>query len=129
MQQSLKETFDVVVSLAGTARIATANGTGVDLQPYNAGTIVVVPVSWTDGTHALTVQESDDNSTFTNVAAGQLDGTMPTLSGAGGVSTISRVGYLGTKRYIRVVSTVSGATTGAVYAAMVLRGSPRRMPK
>ena len=129
MQQSLKETFDVVVSLAGTARTATANGTGVDLQPYNAGTIVVVPVAWTDGTHALTVQDSDDNSTFTNVAAAQLDGAMPTLSGAGGVSTISRVGYLGTKRYVRVVATVSGATTGAVYAAMVLRGSPRRMPK
>lgn len=128
MQQSMKETFDVAVSLAGTARTTTANGTSIDLQNFNAATAVVVPTAWTDGTHTLKLQDSPDGSSWTDVAAAQLDGSMPAISAGGGSPT--RVGYLGTARYLRAVTTVTGSpATGAVYTVLVLRGHARKLPK
>jgi hypothetical protein len=129
MIRSWKETFDIAVSLAGTARTASANGTAIDLANYQSTVIAVVPVSWTDGNHVLKLQDSPDNSVWTDVAASQLDGTMPTINAGVDATFFTRVGYLGARRYLRAVATVSGTTTGAVYSVIALRGSPRKMPK
>jgi hypothetical protein len=128
MSLDLKNNIATATSLAPAARTATANGTGVDLAGFSATAIVVVAGTVTDGTHAIKVQESDDNATFTDVAAGDLDGTAPSLQAAGS-NTVTEIGYRGIKRYIRAVSTVSGTTTGGVYAVLVVRGSARKYPK
>lgn len=110
--------MSVANSLAPAARTATANGTGIDLQGYRACAVVFVVGTITDGTHTPKLQESDDNSTFSDVAAADQSGTLAALAS----STNQEVSYIGTKRYIRAVSTVSGATTGGVYAAVAIRG-------
>lgn len=120
----IKQTTDVQTSLAPAARTATANGSGVDLSGFHSTEVAFVVGTITDGTHTPSVQESDDNSTFTAVAAADLIGTLAALAS----STNQRVGYRGTKRYLRAVSTVSGATTGGVYAAVVVRGDARKQP-
>lgn len=120
----IKQTQDVVNSLAPAARTATANGTGVDLANFHSATIAFIVGTITDGTHTPSVQESDDNSTFTAVAAADLIGTLANLAS----NTNQRVGYRGTKRYVRAVTTVSGATTGGVYAGVVARGDARKQP-
>lgn len=119
-----KQTQDVITSLAPAARTATANGTGVDLQNFQSATVAFVVGTITDGTHTPTVQESDDNSTFDAVAAADLIGTLAALA----TNTNQRIGYKGSKRYVRAVSTVAGATTGGVYSAVVLRGDARKQP-
>ncbi|KXG44967.1 hypothetical protein U473_01630 [Tepidibacillus decaturensis] len=120
----MKNNIDAVTTLEPAARTATANGTGVDLQGFDAATVVIQVGTITDGTHTPTIEESDDNVTFTAVDAADLIGTLSNLAN----STNQRVGYIGTKRYIRVVSTVSGATTGGVYGALVVRGHARKYP-
>jgi len=120
----IKQTIDVVNSLTPAARTATANGSGVDLSGFHSAEVAFVVGTITDGTHTPSVQESDDNSTFTAVAAADLIGTLAAL--ATGVN--QRVGYRGTKRYLRAVSTVSGATTGGVYAGVVVRSDARKQP-
>lgn len=120
----IKQTTDVQNSLTPAARTATANGSGVDLASFSSVEIAFVVGTITDGTHTPSVQESDDNSTFTNVAAADLIGTLAALAS----STNQRVGYKGIKRYIRAVTTVSGATTGGVYAAVVVRSDARKQP-
>lgn len=120
----IKTTQDAVNSLVPAARTATANGTGIDLANFASATLVFSVGTITDGTHTPTMQESDDNSTYTTVAAADLIGTFAALA-----STVNqRVGYRGIKRYIRGVSTVSGATTGGVYAAIVIRADARKQP-
>lgn len=120
----IKQTLDAQNSLAPAARTATANGTGVDLANFHSANVVFIVGTITDGTHTPSVQESDDNSTFTNVAAADLIGTLAALAS----NTNQRVGYRGTKRYVRAVSTVAGATTGGVYAGVVVRGDARKQP-
>lgn len=115
-------------SLTPAARSANTavNGTGVDLLGFESALILVTAGVITDGTHTIKLQESADNSTFTDVAAGDQLGTPPgpLTSGVGG-SASACWAYVGSKRYIRVVATTAGATTGGVFAASVLRGHAR----
>lgn len=122
--RDLKSNLDPRTSLAPAARTASANGSGVDLQGFDAALISFVVGTITDGTHTPSVEESTDNSVFTPVAATDLIGSLAALAS----STNQSVGYRGGKRYVRAVSTVAGATTGGVYAAIVVRGRPSQAP-
>lgn len=116
-------------SLAPAARVTgTANGTGVDLRGYDAAMIVVAFGAYTDGTHTPSVQHSADNSSYTAVSASELDGALSPVSSAGGANSVQSVGYLGSQRYVRVVMTVSGASSGALSTAQVIAGEPRCAP-
>lgn len=121
----------VVQSLMPSARTATANGTAVDTVTSGGmqdAVLVVHAGTVTDGTHAVKVQESADGSTgWTDVAAGNLQGSLPSLSSSAD-EAVTMVGVRPTKRYLRAVSTVSGATTGGVYAVSVVLGRPRFKP-
>lgn len=119
-----KQTQDMQNSLAPAARTASANGSGVDLANFASATVAFSVGTITDGTHTPSVEESDDNSTYTAVAAADLNGALAAL--ATGVN--QRVGYRGSKRYLRAVTTVAGATTGGVYAGVVIRGHGRKQP-
>lgn len=120
----LKNNADVAQSLAPATRTASANGGGVDLQGYEAAMVVFDAGTITDGTHTPSLEESDDDSTYTAVAAGDLDGSFADLASNG----IQRVGYTGAKRYVRAVITVSGATSGGTYGAAIVRGRPHAAP-
>jgi len=120
----LYNNLNVVATLAPAARTAAGTGTAVDLQGYEGALIQAVVGTITDGTHTLTVEESADGTTWTAVAAANLQGSFANLAS----NVNQKVGYLGTKRYIRVNATVSGATTGGVYAVAVVRGNPRKAP-
>lgn len=113
-----------VQSLKPAARTASANGTGVDISSYEGAMAVIDVGAWTDGSHTFELQESDDDSTYTAVAAADLQGTEPVVDGAPDDDQIYELGYLGSKRYLRVATTVSGTTTGAVYSASIVRGHP-----
>lgn len=126
--QDLYSEISVGRSLGPAARIASANGVGVDLQGFDAAVVVVETGTITDGTHTIEVQDSADNTTFAAVADADLKGTEPVIAAAND-DTVYEVGYFGIKRYIRAAVTVSGATTGGVYGANVVRGRARKLPK
>lgn len=117
------------LSLAPAARVTgTFNGTGVDLRGYDSALISVAFGAYTDGTHTPSVQHSTDNAMFTAVAASDLDGSLAAVSAAGSTNSVQCVGYVGANRYVRVVMTVAGATTGALSSALVVAGHPRSAP-
>lgn len=122
--RQLSSRISVVQSLVPAARTANATGTGVDLAGYHTAAIYVVAGTITDGTHTPVVQESNDNVTFTDVAADKLQGALVAITS----NSVQEVGYIGSKRYIRVNATVTGATTGGVYAAFVVRGRASSRP-
>jgi hypothetical protein len=116
---------DIRQSLKPLARTASANGSGVDLLGYDGAMIVVDAGTVTDGTHTVSLEESADNSTFTAVAAGNLEGTLPALITTND-DQIHTAEYRGTKRYVRGVITVTGSpSTGAVVGIAVIRGNPK----
>lgn len=125
-RKDLNKDLASATSLAPAARTATANGTGIDLQGFGASMVVWNVGAITDGTHTPKLQESDDNSTFTDVAAANLSGTHAALT----ANTNQEIGYIGRSRYVRPVVTVTGSpATGGVYAALVVRGRAKTLPQ
>jgi hypothetical protein len=122
MLKDLKSIVDVAQSIAPVAATSTKTGSGIDLSGYHAATAEVSFGVATDGTHTPKLQESDDNSTFADVVAADLLGSFSAVTSGAGGSAVQRVGYIGAKRYVRVVVTVAGATTGALVGANVMRG-------
>ena len=120
MNFDLYSNIDIAQSLSPAARTTSVNGTGIDLQGYQAAVFELSTGVITDGTHTLDLQESDDNSAFTSIAASDLLGTESTIALTDD-NVIKRCGYIGTKRYIRVAMTLSGTTTGGVYGINVIR--------
>ncbi|MYS47539.1 hypothetical protein GTY23_41495 [Streptomyces sp. SID5998] len=118
-------------TLGIATRTASTNGTGVDRAAggcdFQDAMVVVHTGVITDGTHAIDVQESDDNTTFTSVAASELQGTEPSI-GSADDNKMYVVGYKGTKRYLRVAVTASGTTSGGTYGASVILANPRTAP-
>lgn len=120
----LKNNLIHAQSLAPAARNSTGTGSSVDLQGAESALVVVNCGAITDGTHTPKVQESDaSGSGFTDVAAADLIGALAACT----ANAIQAVEYKGSKRYIRVVLTVAGATTGAVASASVIKGGLRHV--
>ena len=115
-------------SVGQGAHTATVNGTSVDTAGYDSATAYVLPGTWTDGSHTPKLQDSPDNATWTDVAAAQLIGAFTAISSAP-TAVNQKVGYVGSNRYLRAVSTVAGATTGAVYAIPIILGRGRKLPQ
>ena len=111
----------------------TVNGTDIDLSGFEAAVASVHFGAYTDGTHTPKLQEADDNGsgapgTYADVAAAGLIQAFSAVAAAGGANTLQEVGYIGGKRWIRVVMTTSGATSGAGSEASVILGRARSEP-
>lgn len=103
---------------------------------YAALTLELCPGAWTDGNHSWVINESDDNSTWTVVAAADIlpgpevgvYGTATTFVAVNAASTtVQRIDYIGRKRYVQVVSTETG-TTGLAYAILAHLFAPSIFP-
>jgi len=126
--KDLAALMNVVQTLRPQATTVNRTGTGVDLFGYEGAVCVVDSGLWTDGTHTVDIQDSDDNTTFAAVAAANLQGTKPVINSGTVDEQFYEVGYIGAKRYLRVDVGVAGATTGAVIGAGVMRGHPKVVP-
>lgn len=122
--KSLANSLKITVSIASAAQTADVTGTSVDLANYNSASVVFIPATITDGTHTPSVLDSDDNSTFTAVAAANLSATLAVLAS----DVVQKVDYMGTKRYIKPKVAVPDATTGGVYGAIIIRGNAHIKP-
>jgi len=119
---NMKKRENGATAIAPAAKTSTSNGSSVDLAGYQSALVVLVVGTITDGTHTPKLQECDDNSSWADVAAGDLEGSFVALTS----STNQYIGYKGHRRYVRVVVTVSGATTGGVYGAAVIKGQAQQ---
>ncbi|MGX4657098.1 hypothetical protein ACWCHM_26115 [Micromonospora sp. SCSIO 07396] len=123
------------VALPVAARLAgTATGTTIDRTDPAGGTdsttsalLVVLAGTITDGSHAVTVQVSDDGSSWSTAPAEHLQGSPPTITSTDD-DRLFEVGYTGPRRYLRITVATSGATTGGVFGAVVILGGAGQVP-
>lgn len=127
MSSDLNNDIACITTIPPLLRTATITpSSGVDLAGFRSAAVVVQVGALTDGVHTISIEESDSSgSGFTTVAAAHLSGT----PGAVAANTVYEYGYLGTKRFIRAVCTVTGSpSTGANIGALVIKGSPITKP-
>jgi hypothetical protein len=132
MRQSLYNVARAKATLAIALRTnGTVNGSTVDLNENKdasrSAMLIVHTGTITDGSHAVILQESDDNSAWNTVAAADLQGPAPTVTSTDD-DVLFELGYKGSKRYLRASVTTSGATTGGTFGATIVRAFTRRTP-
>lgn len=127
--RDINNAIKVVTTIEPAASItATTTGAAVDTAGYRSACAVIHSGVHTDGTFTPTLEESDaSGSDYTTVAAGDLSGSFATVTSSTDQS-IQKVGYLGSKRYLRVVMTETVASAGAFFTAVIVLGDPISAP-
>ena len=128
-----------VQSLAPAVRTADANGTGVDLQGFE-GAMAIFDIGAEGDTLSGSVkidvklEHSDDNSSFSAVTSssdvtdGSVDsnGIWATFDANAEAPAVVGIGYVGGKRYLRVVADFTGThSNGSPVSAMIVKGFAR----
>lgn len=111
---------DAVASLVPAVQSATLKGSTVDLLGALGATLIISTGAIAgSGLYVMSIEESDTTTDgdFTEVAAAHLLGD--DLPDALAASTVYRVGYIGTKRYVRAVITKTSGTSIAAGAVFV----------
>lgn len=106
----------------GSTYDKAASSTAGKPDGANAVAVVFYFGTYTDGTWTPSLEESDDNSAWTAVAAADQVGTLTAVDSATAEdNVIQAVSYIGAKRYVRgiLAETVNG-TTGILYACLYI---------
>ncbi len=129
---------NVLVSqhLSPVVSTATKTSSAIDLQGYNAASVVFSigqsgdtlsgSLYWT-----LKLQHSDDDSTYTDTVLADLNNSALTV--VVNSSSLDRAtynfGYQGAKRYLKAVATPTGThTNGTPIGIIAIRGVPAYIP-
>lgn len=117
-------------SLNPAARVTgTANGTSVDVSGFDTVTAYASFGTWTNGSHTVTVEESDTGSgSWTTVAAGSRIGSFTVVTDATTDNTVQEVALINTKRYLRGVIVTAAGAAGTLCAVNFLCGTPNMAP-
>ncbi|WP_289009505.1 hypothetical protein [uncultured Thermomonospora sp.] len=133
MSRDLKNNVTAVQTLAPAEYDTTADGAAVDLANYSSAMVVIAAgtATGTNPSFTFEIQHSDSSgSGYTAVDDADLDGTEPVITGNND-EAVYKIGYKGTKRYLRAnIKTVGGTDTPTLpCSALVILGSPRKAPK
>lgn len=96
---------DQTITAAGTATVRA------DVVADHALTAFIDVGLWTDGIHTFHLEDSPDDSAWTDVAAAYQVGAA-VVNSLTTDNMLYALGYVGPQRYVRVAWDVSGATTG-----------------
>ena len=123
--RDLKSNINAETVLASADHVAVAQtSTGLDLKGYNSVAFIIEVGTITGGSVTPKLQESSDNSTWTDVDALEVVGTLSALA----TNTNQKVSYNGIKRYVRVATTIVATVTAATYGVIGVRGNPAEAP-
>lgn len=115
----------VRTAVVPAVQAASANGSGIDTLGFNSLVFAInTGAIASAGDFGVKLQDSDDDTTYADVAAAQVQGTVPATLVA---STSYKLGYVGFKRYARLAITKAGGTSIALGASAIL-GHPASAP-
>lgn len=106
------------LSEATIATNTTTDGVTVDLQGWDAAEFIVRSGAWTDGAYAFSIKESDASGS--GFAAAPASSVLGAGQSIGAANTLAKLGYIGTKRYIRLSVVSTATTSGASLSAVAV---------
>lgn len=144
--QDLSHNIELGNSIINAVKTTGANGTGIDLQGFEEATAVVSVGAEGDTLSGsvyfeVSLEHSDDDSTYTDCVQSEIvNGTIASggiflkLDGTTGGDPDTaggqwQVGYVGGKRYVRLVLAKTGThTNGTPISGMIVKSRPRNAP-
>jgi hypothetical protein len=128
LHNNLKLTPAINPAAAITANGTTTSAT-IDTQGFASLEFSCHSGAITDGTFTGTVYEGDASNMSDEAAvdAADLLGSAPAFA-ASDDNVVKKVGYRGSKRYVRIKFVQAGATSGGFLAATAVQGHARNAP-
>lgn len=127
MRKDMHSNLGAVAAIAPAVITANTNGAAIDLQGFDAALVIVnTGAIEAAGDFTAKLQESDTTTSgdFADVGADDLIGAFPASLEA---TSVVKVGYRGSKRYVRAVITKNGGTSIAA-SAVIVKGLPAMAP-
>jgi len=124
--RDLASNIGIATALTPAVHAATVKGQTIDTLGFQTVAVVITSGAIAgDGDFTAKLQESDSTTDgdFTDVAADHLIGTLPASLAA---DSAVKQGYIGYKRYVRLVVTKNSGTSVAAGAVAVLSGAHTR---
>jgi hypothetical protein len=110
------------------AHVGLAVDTGLFGNNFRSLQFVIVAATITDGTHTATVQEcATVAGTYTVVDPTRTQGVLPALVAANS-NNLFAFGVHHTLRFVQLVITSAGTTTGGVFSAVAVGGNATKGP-
>ncbi len=141
MNQDISTTHSVIAAIAPAVLDADNTPAAIDLSNFDAAIIVLqVGVGGITFTTTNKVEfkltHSDDDSTYTAVAQEDIKGVtvatggiIKSLVAAHAAASLTKVGYHGGKKYLKLLADFGGThSTGTAMSAVAILGSPRIGP-
>ena len=120
--------LNYAVRSSNAAATCVAVDTGVYGNNGRDVTFVVYTATITDGTHTITVEESDaSGSGYGAVDTFRIQGSLPAIVAADD-NVVFQFGVRPTKRYVRLTITDAGSTSGGAVGAVALIGAGSNNP-
>lgn len=108
----------------------------IDTVKFSGHEFLVIGSSINDGEHVITIQEGDevdDEATPTTIDDGTETATEDILATLANLTMTvadtgltTRVGYIGSKRWLRVVLTSTSVSSGAVFNIIAVQENPKK---
>lgn len=123
--KDLYSNVKAVPAIVPAVKTAAGDGSTVDVQGFGSLLFVINTGAIAgDGDFGVKVQDSANGSDWADAAAVDVQGTIPDTLDA---TSAYRVGYTGSKRYVRLALTKEGGTSIALGAVAIL-GHPAVAP-
>lgn len=119
--------------MALTSRTIATNttniGDSIDLTGFNSAGFYIFSGVVTDGVFTLSIEDSDDNTNWTTVSDSNLNKTIASATFTAVNDNVCKsIGYIGSKRYVRLKIISTSVTTGGIFVAVVFLGTPTFVP-
>ena len=102
----------------------TTYSTSIDTKDMDTGAFLAfLCTAYTDGSYAITLQDSADNSSFADLATGQYNGGSTSLTVAAATAALAnmpKLGASGNRRYLRAKIVSTTVTTGAAISVIAV---------
>lgn len=129
MKYEIASQAKVAISIAPAVQKANTTGSAVDLSDGMEASVIITVGAYVDTTFTFKLQESDDNSSYSDVASSDIYGTAISVTADSAAAQTGIIGYKGFKRYIKVVATKGGtASTGNLISAVVVLTNCKHAP-
>ncbi len=127
MRKDIYSNTGLALALAPAVQAAAVNGSAVDLKDFASALVVVNTGAIVGaGDFGVKLQHSDTSTSgdFIDVPAEDVKGNAPATLAA---DSSYKLGYIGSKRFIRVSLTKTGGTSIAA-GAVIIKGRPNIAP-
>jgi len=128
--RDLKNDIKIVnaLNIAAISTNTTTAGVEIDTQGFESVTFEIITGARTDGTVTPLIQETDTSGSYSGSVD---DDNLVGLEADAAISVAqsrSRVGYIGTKRYVKLSLVSTSVTTGLTAGASVILSDAKRLP-